>query len=166
MPKFRSYKSTEDIIVDLSRISNNLIIEERLNDIFLKCLMIWAGKFVKSENNIIKIKKALKMSDMDTEELFQKAIKTARIEGELYRTYEDGYKKGKEIGGKEHKERYIEEGRELGLEEGRELGVEEGFADTEKKFIQKLLKKHTSQEISEEYEIPLERILEIQKDSE
>ena len=106
------------------------------------------------------------MSDMDTEELFQKAIKTARIEGELYRTYEDGYKKGKEIGGKEHKERYIEEGRELGLEEGRELGVEEGFADTEKKFIQKLLKKHTSQEISEEYEIPLERILEIQKDSE
>lgn len=46
-----------------------------------------------------------------------------------------------------------------------EKGREEGFAEGEKKFVLKLLKKHTPQEISQEFEIPLERIKEIENDN-
>ena len=51
------------------------------------------------------------------------------------------------------------------LERAEERGVEKGREETEKAFIPKLLKKNTPEEISNEYDIPLERILKIKNDN-
>lgn len=157
MPKFRSDESIEDIIMGLIEIYNNIIVDKRLLDIFRKCLVLWAGKFVKSEENIKKAIGGLNMSSMETDEMYRKVLKTIRIEGELFRSHEnglnEGLKTGKEIG--------LEEGKEIGFEEGKEKGFEEGHSNAEQKFILKLLEKYTPHEISREYDVPLERVIEI-----
>ena len=52
------------------------------------------------------------------------------------------------------------------LERAEEKGIRKGRETTENLFISKLLEKHDPEEISKEYEIPLERVLEIKnKDS-
>ena len=43
--------------------------------------------------------------------------------------------------------------------------MREELLETEKHFISKLLEKNTSEEISKEFNIPLERILEIKNDN-
>ncbi len=169
VPKFRSDDAMEDIIVDLVEIYNDIIVDERLLGIFRKCLMLWAGKFVKSDENIKKVIGGLNMSAMETDEMVRKVMKTIRIEGELFRSHENGLKEGL----KEGKEIGLEEGKEIGhangLEEGKEIGhasgLEEGRSDTERKFILKLLEKHTPREISRDYDVPLERVMEIKNEN-
>ena len=51
------------------------------------------------------------------------------------------------------------------LERAEEKGLKEGRENTENLFISKLLKKYSPEEISEEYEIPLQRVLEIKNDN-
>lgn len=109
------------------------------------------------------------MSAMETDEMVRKVMKTIRIEGELFRSHENGLKEGL----KEGKEIGLEEGKEIGhangLEEGKEIGhasgLEEGRSDTERKFILKLLEKHTPREISRDYDVPLERVMEIKNEN-
>lgn len=165
MPKFRSDKSIEDIIIDLVDVYNDLIVDEKLLMIFRKCLLMWAGKFVNDEIKIKKVIRGLNMSAMETDELVSKVMKTVRIEGELYRSHEnglkEGLKEGKEIGLEEGKEIGLEEGKEIGLEEGKEIGMTEGCRNTEVKFISKLLEKHSPEEISQDYDVSLSRVLEI-----
>ena len=158
MPKFRNNKQIEDIIVELAKISNNIIIEETLYRIFYKCLIMWAGKFVKNKEKIKEISEELNMSAMETEELFNKVMKTVRIEGELYRSHEKGMDEGLKLG----KEIGLEEGKEIGLE----AGLEAGWNNAERKFITKLLETHSPEEISQEYDVPLERVIQIQNDNE
>lgn len=43
----------------------------------------------------------------------------------------------------------------------KEKGLEKGCAEIEEKFIPKLLKTHTPEEISEEFDVSIERVLEI-----
>ena len=159
MAKFRTDKSIEDIIVELVGIFNNLIVEERLLGILRKCIIMWAGKFIEDKNKIKIVIRGLNMSAMETDELVSKVMKTVRIEGELYRSHENGLKQGL----KEGKEIGLEKGKEIGLEEGKEIGLEKGSRDTESKFISKLLEKFTPEEISKDYDVSLQRVYEIQE---
>ncbi|WP_407413299.1 hypothetical protein [Methanobrevibacter sp.] len=63
-----------------------------------------------------------------------------------------GIEKGEKIG--------IEKGEKIRIEKGEKIGIEKG----EKKIILKLLEKNTAEEISENYNIPLEKIQKIQND--
>ncbi|WP_298522549.1 hypothetical protein [uncultured Methanobrevibacter sp.] len=75
---------------------------------------------------------------------FEEQMRIAGIAGELERAEERG----------------IEKGRNGGIEKGREEA-----RNIEKFFITKFLEKNTPEEISEEYGISLERILEIKNDN-
>ena len=145
--------------MELVGIFNNLIVEERLLGILRKCIIMWAGKFIEDKNKIKIVIRGLNMSAMETDELVSKVMKTVRIEGELYRSHENGLKQGL----KEGKEIGLEKGKEIGLEEGKEIGLEKGSRDTESKFISKLLEKFTPEEISKDYDVSLQRVYEIQE---
>ena len=152
MPKFRSDITIEDIILELVAIYNQLIVNEEFLDIFRKCLIMWAGKYVVDENKRNKVIGGLNLSAMEANDLSQ-AIKSAKIEGALLRSLQQGHKEG-------HKEG-LEEGLEEGREEGLQEGLEQGTAITEQKFVLKLLESFDPEKISNDYDIPLERVLEI-----
>lgn len=136
MPKFRCNKPIDDIILEEIKLYQKIIIEERFSSLLREALMLWAGKYIDEEEKIKKVIEGLKMSAMEANELSAK-IRSARIEGALIRSKEEGIKEG------------IKEGHKA------------GFAKAEETMIAKLLKTHAPQEISQELDIPLERILEI-----
>ena len=76
---------------------------------------------------------------------FEEQIRIAGIAGELERAEETG----------------LEKGLEKGFEKGFEDGHANGCAETEEKFILKLLETQSPEEISQNFEVPLERVLEI-----
>ncbi len=87
---------------------------------------------------------------------------------------EEGKKEGIEIGEKEGMEKIveklihektetvIEERIGIGIREGIEIGIKEGIEEGERNIITKLLEKNTPEEISSQYNIPLEKIQKIQ----
>ena len=72
---------------------------------------------------------------------FEEQIRIAGIAGELERAEEKAFKKG--------------------FKKGFEKMYEVGRAETEEKFILKLLETQSPEEISKDFEVPLERVLEI-----
>lgn len=74
---------------------------------------------------------------------FEEQIRIAGIAGELERAEEKAFKKG--------------------FKKGFEKMYEVGRAETEEKFILKLLETQGPEEISKNFEVPLERVLEIAK---
>ena len=99
-----------------------------------KNLMLWGKKYLKNKKLIKEFKVALKMSKIEIKP-FEEQL---RIAGELERA------------------------EKRGIKQGREESREEGRMKTEEKFIVKLLKHYKPDEISQEFDIPLKRILEIQ----
>ncbi len=79
---------------------------------------------------------------------FEEEMRIAAISGELERAEERGFEKG----------------RKEGLEKGRKEGREE-VLKIKKQIILKLLEKNTPEEISKEFNIPLEHILEIKNNN-
>ena len=79
----------------------------------------------------------IKMSKIEIKP-FEEQIRIAGIAGELERAEEAAY------------------------EEGFEKGYAKGCAETEEKFILKLLETQSPEEISKNFEVPLERVLEIE----
>lgn len=127
----------EDLLMELTtEIWAKAVAEKWLLDAVRKNLIIWAGKYLISEEKIQIFKEAVKMSKLEVRSL-DRALRGAVIAGRLERAEEKGLKEG--------------------LKEGKET--------TENLFISKLLKKHSPEEISTEYEIPIQRILEIQNDN-
>lgn len=128
---------SEDLLMELTtEIWAKAVAEKWLLDAVRKNLIIWAGKYLISEEKIQIFKEAVKMSKLEVRSL-DRALRGAVIAGRLERAEEKGLKEG--------------------LKEGKET--------TENLFISKLLKKHSPEEISTEYEIPIQRILEIQNDN-
>ena len=144
MPKFRCDIPIDDIILELVDIYNQIIVNEQLLDIFRKCLIMWAGKYVIDEEKKNKVIGGLNLSAMEANDLSE-AIKSARIEGALLRSQQQG-----------HKECLKE-----GLKEGLEQGHKEGLKEAEQKFVLKLLESFSPEEISKDFDISLERINEI-----
>ena len=99
--------------------------------------MLWAKKYLKSKVMIEEFKKVMKMSKIEIKP-FEEQIRIAGIAGELERAEEAAYEKG--------------------FEEG----YAKGCAETEEKFILKLLETQSPEEISKNFEVPLERVLEIE----
>ena len=140
MPKIRSDDSIDDIIMELIELYNNLIIDEKYLPIIRKCLILWAGKYVSDVEKVKKVTGGLKLSTMETEDMCA-LIRSARIEGALLRSQQKGRR------------------------EGRKEGLEEGCDRMEFKFISKLLENHTPDEISEDFDVPLEKVLKIKNDN-
>ena len=99
--------------------------------------MLWAKKYLKSKVMIEEFKKVMKMSKIEIKP-FEEQIRIAGIAGELERAEEAAYEKG--------------------FDEGHAKGCTE----TEEKFILKLLETQSPEEISTNFEVPLERVLEIE----
>ena len=109
-------------------------------DAIRKNLILWAKKYLKSKDIIEEFKRVIKMSKIEIKP-FEEQIRIAGIAGELERAEETGLEKG--------------------LEKGLEDGHANGCAETEEKFILKLLETQSPEEISQNFEVPLERVLEI-----
>ena len=156
IPTFRIDINKEDLIVELSSIYDKLIIPYPLSRVARKCLILWAGKYLKNSKKIKKVAEKLKMSITDMKP-FEEQIRDAIIDGEITRAEEIGIEKGKEIGIEKGKEIGMEKGKEIGMEKGKEIGIEEG----EKNIIKKMLKKYNAEEVSKITEIDIKQINEI-----
>ena len=156
IPTFRIDINKEDLIVELSLIYDELIIPYSLSQVARKCLILWAGKYLKNSKKIKKVAEKLKMSITDMKP-FEEQIRDAIIDGEITRAEEIGMEKGKEIGMEKGKEIGIEKGKEIGMKKGKEIGIEEG----EKNIIKKMLKKYNAEEVSKITEIDIKQINEI-----
>ena len=131
------------------KIWANAVAPKWMLEAIRKNLMLWGKKYLKNKKIIQEFKVALKMSKIEIKP-FEEQLRIAGIAGELERAEKRGIQQGRE------------EGKEEGIQQGREEGREEGRMKTEEKFIVKLLKHYKPDEISQEFDIPLKRILEIQ----
>lgn len=137
MPTFQIC-ADENLIMELAEIYSKIEIPYKTSQTIKTCLGLWAGKYVKSNENIKKILEKLNMSAI-IQRPFEEEFRDAVIEGKLERAEEKGKKIGKEIGKK------------IGKEKERE------------KIIEKLLKIHTEKEISEITETPIKTVQKIKK---
>ena len=127
----------EDLLLELTQdIWAKAVAQKWILDSIRKNLLIWAKKYLVNKEKIKIFKKVIGMSKIEIK-TFEEEMRIAGIAGELERAEERGHAEG--------------------WEEGRE--------ETEKVFIPKLLEKNTPEEISKEYDIPLERILKIKNDN-
>lgn len=120
MPKYRSNHQTENIIMELIEIYEELVIQDKLNETLRKCLVLWSGKFLSKENNIKKAIRGLKMSKKEARYV-EKDIVNARIDGMICRAEKAG----------------IEKGREEGREEGIKKGIESNKVETARNMFKK-----------------------------
>ena len=97
-----------------------------------KNLILWAKKYLKDKDKIKKFKEVVKMSKIEIKP-FEEQIRIAGIAGELERAEE----------------------------RGRDDGLADGCAVTEEKFISRLLETQSPNEISRDFDVPLERVIEI-----
>ena len=109
-----------------------------------KNLILWAKKYMKDKEKIKKFKEVVKMSKIEIKP-FEEQIRIAGIAGELERAEERGR----------------DEGRDEGINVGRDEGHASGCAETEEKFVSRLLETQSPDVISRDFDVPLERVIEI-----
>ena len=97
MPKYRSDRESEDIVVELSEIYNKLFVDDDLLSFFRNAIILWTGKFVFDRNKIEKIIGELKMTAQEVK-LLEQDIIDARIDGLLCRAHDEGISKGERRG--------------------------------------------------------------------
>ena len=97
MPKYRSDRESEDIVVELSEIYNKLFVDDDLLSFFRNTIILWTGKFVFDRNKIEKIIGELKMTAQEVK-LLEQDIIDARIDGLLCRAHDEGISKGERRG--------------------------------------------------------------------
>lgn len=97
VPKYRSDREIEDIVVELVDIYNQIIVDAELGDFLRTSLVLWAGKFVSKEENKKKVIEGLDMSAQEVVDL-EKDIVNARIDGMICRAEESGIRKGRKEG--------------------------------------------------------------------
>lgn len=136
MPTFQINMNKEDLIVELSLIYDKLLISYSLSEVARRCLILWAGKYMKNPKKIKIVMEKLKMSAIHLKP-FEEQIRDAIIDGELTRAEERG--------------------KEIGIEEGKEIGIEEG----EENIIKRMLKKYNVEEVSKMTEIDIKQIKDI-----
>lgn len=97
MPKYRSDRKSDDIVVELSEIYNRLSVDDDLLSFFRNAIILWTGKFVFDRNKIEKIMGELKMTAQEVK-LLEQDIIDARIDGLLCRAHDEGISKGERRG--------------------------------------------------------------------
>ncbi len=129
MPTFRINMTKEDLIVELSLIYDKLLISYPLSRVARKCLILWAGKYLKNPEKIKIVARKLKMSAINMKP-FEEQLRDAIIDGELTRAEE----------------------------RGKEIGIEKGIEKGEENIIKRMLKKYNVEEVSKMTEIDIKQI--------
>lgn len=137
MPTFRIGINKEDLIVELSKLYANMPMPYPSSEVAGKCLILWAGKYVKDLKKIKIVAEKLKMSAIYIRPL-EEEIRDAVIDGEITRAEERGIKKGKE------------------------KGIKEGMKEEREGIVKRMLKRYTPQEISKMTGIDIKQINKIQ----
>ena len=136
MPKYRSDRKSDDIVVELSEIYNRLSVDDDLLSFFRNTIILWTGKFVFDRNKIEKIIGELKMTAQEVK-LLEQDIIDARIDGLLCRAHDEGISKGERRGERRG----------------------------EQKVILLLLESMSPEEVSSRLQMPLDDVLEIRDSS-
>ena len=134
LPKFNTNMEFEECILKCISLLKDIPMDNKLRYIVEKSYLLWMGKYVKDENKLEKARKCFTMSELKLrpfEEQFRDALMVNRFE----------------------------RGIDIGKKEGIDIGKRQGAAETEKKLIPALLKFKSPEEISKDYDIPLERVL-------
>lgn len=139
IPTFYNDLPIEDLLLELLELFGHIIADDSLLDIAYRCLELWIGNKIRKSKNINFIKEVLQMSEL-VQRPFEEVLEEAIIANCL--------------------EQFEEATLERGREEGR-VEVREESREREELFISKLLENYDPEELSKEFDIPLERILEI-----
>ena len=134
LPKFNTNMEFEECILKCISLLKDIPMDNKLRYIVEKSYLLWMGKYVKDENKLEKARKCFTMSELKLrpfEEQFRDAL--------MANSFERGI--------------------DIGKKEGIDIGKRQGAAETEKKLIPALLKFKSPEEISKDYDIPLERVL-------
>ena len=134
LPKFNTNMEFEECILKCISLLKDIPMDNKLRYIVEKSYLLWMGKYVKDENKLEKARKCFTMSELKLrpfEEQFRDALMVNRFE----------------------------RGIDIGKKEGIDIGKRQGADETEKKLIPALLKFKSPEEISKDYDIPLERVL-------
>ena len=134
LPKFNTNMEFEECILKCISLLKDIPMDNKLRYIVEKSYLLWMGKYVKDENKLEKARKCFTMSELKLrpfEEQFRDALMVNRFE----------------------------RGIDIGKKEDIDIGKRQGAAETEKKLIPALLKFKSPEEISKDYDIPLERVL-------
>ena len=149
LPKYRIDLNFVDTLLICIELWRNIIAEEWMLNVARKCLKLWIGKCIGNKEELRNIGGGLNMSSLELRP-FEEQLANVIYTNRLKRAKERGIEKGRA------------EGMEKGMEQGRAEGMEKGMEQGEKNIITKLLEKNTPEEISAQYNIPLEKILKIQ----
>ena len=139
LPTFYNDLSIEGLLLELLELFGKIIADDSLLDIAKRCLELWLGRKIRDSKNKEFIMEVLNMSKLvqrPFEEVLEEVIIANCLEQFEEVTLERGKKEAREEARKEAKER-------------------EDF------LISKLLENHSPEEVSNDLDIPLEKILEI-----
>ncbi len=135
LPKYNIDSNIKDTIVLCVELWKDIAADDWLLNTAKECLKLWVGRYIEDEKQLLKIAGELNMSALELRQ-FEEQLADVIYANRL------------------------DQAEKKGIEKGEKIGIEKG----EKKIILKLLEKNTAEEISESYNIPLEKIQKIQND--
>ena len=141
LPSFDIEINKENLVVELSKIYDELEISNSLSEVAQSCLILWASKYVKKQANIDIVEEKLHMSITQKRSMEEK-IRNARIDGMLTRA------------------------EERGEENGIKIGEKNGARKKEEEMIKTLLKTQDAKKVAEMLECDIEKIREIENNTE
>ncbi|SDA62676.1 hypothetical protein [Methanobrevibacter millerae] len=134
LPKYQNDINFVDTILECVKLYKHVIGDEWVLYVAKKCLRLWVGRHVEDEEQLIEAVGGLDMSALELRP-FEEQFANVLLANKL----DQAEKRGKE--------------------QGKEQGIEQG----EENIILKLLKKNSPEEISAQYDIPLEKIRKIEE---
>ena len=138
MPKFRSDRKPEDIVVELTEIYTQIVINEEFQHLLRTSLILWVGKYVSDKEKRAIAEVNLGMTAQEIVELREGDIINARIDGMLCRAEETG---------------------ELnGMRKGKREGIRQGERKGERKIVLALLESMGIEEVSQVTKLSIEKI--------
>ena len=134
LPKFNTNMEFEEGILKCINLLKDIPMDYKLRLIVEKSYSLWLGKSVLDENELEKARMCFTMSELKLRP-FEEQFRDAMMDNRFRR------------------------GIDIGKKEGIDIGKRQGADETEKKLIPALLKFKSPEEISKDYDIPLERVL-------
>ena len=141
LPSFDINTNKDYLVVELSKIYDQIDISNSLSRVVRRCLIMWAGKHVKKQEKRKIVEEKLKMSAVHIRAL-EEEIRNAKIDGMLTRAEERGEANGIKI------------------------GEANGAKRKEEEMIRTLLKTQDAEKVAEILECDLEKVQEIENNTE
>ena len=107
MPKFRSDRKPEDIVVELTEIYTQIVINEEFQHLLRTSLILWTGKYVSDEEKRAKVEVNLGMTMEEMVAITPEDIRNAVIDGMLCRAEETGELNGERKGMRQGKREIV-----------------------------------------------------------